>query len=420
MNSFIAAVLAGLLGAGAEGLPPNHPPLSEGAGTSASSEMPVLPEGHPPAQGGKAPSAEELLSQLDEKKDLKDRPKPFEVAFAMGRLYYGGRRYAEAAEFLGQAKQKAQPLHEFWVAQQKKLSSKQIADASSSQCPPAETPLADAEVKIRAMKGAEAGACARRALAPALEAAELRGRAFFLLGKHKEALAELDWALKAEPNREGALYSRALVRMDGWGNDVPALKLAREDWKKLLVAHPSGPRAEESKKFLAHTEAAIAAGGLQGLAAKGEKERVAHPVALGGNSPGALPPVSPEAMEAISNTERTPELVQGLGKLVEEGEEHLAKGRYQDALDVYKRVVPFEPNNGRAKAGMAWALVGLGKSTADRVWGVAVGSDAEAVDKLGETLRAKGNVSGAKALWTKLAASAPEYAQKSKLADKIK
>jgi predicted negative regulator of RcsB-dependent stress response len=41
------------------------------------------------------------------------------------------------------------------------------------------------------------------------------------------------------------------------------------------------------------------------------------------------------------------------------------------------------------------------------------------VDKLGETLKAKGDTKGAKALWTKLAASAPDYAASASLQAKL-
>ena len=124
-------------------------------------------------------------------------------------------------------------------------------------------------------------------------------------------------------------------------------------------------------------------------------------------------------MDAVRNTERTPELAQGLQKLVEEGEADLAHGKFQEALDAYKRVVPFQPDNGRAKAGMAWALVGLGKPMADRVWGVAVGADPSAVDHLGDSLKALGDANGAKSLWQKLAQSSPDYAQQAGLSKKL-
>ena len=80
--------------------------------------------------------------------------------------------------------------------------------------------------------------------------------------------------------------------------------------------------------------------------------------------------------------------------------------------------MPLRPD-GRVKAGLAWTLVGLGKPTADRVWGVAVSSDPSAVDQLGETLKAKGDTRGAKALWAKLAADAPDYAARASLQAKL-
>jgi Flp pilus assembly protein TadD len=126
-------------------------------------------------------------------------------------------------------------------------------------------------------------------------------------------------------------------------------------------------------------------------------------------------------IDAVKNTERTPELQEGLAKLVLDAEEHLARRRFQEALDAYKRVMPFQPENGRVRAGMAWALVGLERQPmADRIWSVAVSGDPTAVDQLGDALTAKGDKSGAKALWSKLASSAPSYADRSGLRGKLK
>jgi hypothetical protein len=125
-------------------------------------------------------------------------------------------------------------------------------------------------------------------------------------------------------------------------------------------------------------------------------------------------------MQAVQNTEMTPEVVAGLSKLVEQGEESLAHGQVQEALDAYKRVIPFQPENGRARAGMAWALVGLGRPMADRIWSVAIQSDASSVDKLGDTLAAKGDSKGAQALWTKLSQTAPDYAGRAGLSKKLR
>jgi predicted negative regulator of RcsB-dependent stress response len=57
---------------------------------------------------------------------------------------------------------------------------------------------------------------------------------------------------------------------------------------------------------------------------------------------------------------------------------------------------------------------------ADRVWSVAVSADPAAVDKLGDTLAAKGDKAGAKALWSKLAETAPSYADSSSMGAKLR
>jgi hypothetical protein len=68
---------------------------------------------------------------------------------------------------------------------------------------------------------------------------------------------------------------------------------------------------------------------------------------------------------------------------------------------------------------MAWALVGMNRQPmADRVWQVAVSADPAAVDKLGDTLKAKGDEKGARALWSKLAQTDPAYAQRAGLSSK--
>jgi tetratricopeptide (TPR) repeat protein len=147
----------------------------------------------------------------------------------------------------------------------------------------------------------------------------------------------------------------------------------------------------------------------------GGRPMAAGPMQGGGAS---APMISQETMEAMNNVEHTPELEAQLDQTVAQGEELLSKGRYDEALTAYRQVMPLRPD-GRVKAGLAWTLVGLGKPTADRVWGVAVSSDPAAVDKLGETLKAKGDTKGAKALWTKLAASAPDYAASASLQAKL-
>jgi cytochrome c-type biogenesis protein CcmH/NrfG len=116
-------------------------------------------------------------------------------------------------------------------------------------------------------------------------------------------------------------------------------------------------------------------------------------------------------MEAFENAPRTPEMEQKFAKAIEDAEHALAVGEFQTALDSYKTVMPYQPNNPRVRAGMAWSLFKLGKPMADRVWGVAT-QDPDAVAALGDALKKQGNATEAKAVWQRLAASVPDYASK--------
>jgi len=429
-----AAALRSLAFAAGDELPPGHPKL-DGPASAPGASPGDLPPGHPKVRdGASAPTADELIKQLDSTKDLKERQKTFEVAAAVGRLYYSHSRYKDAVEYLSQALQKAEPTRALYLEQRKKMGSKQ-PEAGSCGADRANLEAETAFARERAKRGDVAGAasCALAALAPALEVEEFRANARFLTGDSPGALAGYERVLQISADNANSLFGRAAVLFDSQGNDVKALRRAKEDFATFLRLHPTAPRAEEAKKLLARTEEAIAAGGLDRLAKKRGTERktadvaaatasanppssgsaagktpTSGPASGGGND--QPPPLTPEMIEAVKNTERTPELQQGLAKLVEEGEDHLARGRYQEALDAYKRVVPFQPENGRAKAGMAWSLVKLNKQPmADRVWSVAVSADPAAVDKLGDVLAAKGDKAGAKALWAKLAETAPSY-----------
>jgi len=409
-------------------LPPGHPKVDEPSG-SASSEAGV-PAGHPQIRpGNPAPSADQILKQLDSTPDLKKREKTFEVASAVGKLYYTHGRYADAAEYLGQALQKAEPARALYQQQRKRGGA--ANPVKEGACGPARPNALDgqtAAARELAQKGNLSASqdCLRAALEPVLEVEELRANALFLNGDSAGALAGYERALAISSDRANSLYGRALLLFDTRGEDVKALHQAQRDLTRFLELEPSGPKSGYVRKLLHRTEEGISAGGLTKLAQKRDAERKTAPTRVASRPPAPAanqqpPPLSPEVVESIKNTERTPELQEGLAKLVEEGETHLSRGRYQEALDAYKRVVPFQPENGRAKAGMAWALVGLQKQPmADRVWSVAVGSDPAAVEKLGDALAGKGDKAGAKALWKKLAETAPTYAQGSGLAAKLR
>ncbi|AGC47815.1 hypothetical protein MYSTI_06542 [Myxococcus stipitatus DSM 14675] len=398
-------------------LPQGHPSVE---GTAPSAAMPTgpLPSGHPPLSGtGKAPpSAEELLKQLDSTEGLKDREKTFEIASSLGRLYYLNGRNAEAITYLQQAESRAKPVRDVFLAQRKKLGKAPLATAEAAGCGFTAGQALEslsAVVQERAKKGDAAGAaaCARAALEPSLDVGVMRANAHFLAGDSAAALVAYGAVLEVEPRHEEALFGRSALLFETKGEDLAALKQAKDGFEAVqAVARPESARATAAKRLAGLVDETVKAGGrAKLLASRAEDRRIRLSQAPTGPAQDAPRPLTQEMMDSVNNTERTPELEQGLAKLVDEGEEHLAKGRFKEALANYTRVVPFQPENGRAKAGMAWALVSLEREMAPRVWGVAIQTAPAAVEALGDTLKAKGDEKGAKALWRKLASDAPSF-----------
>jgi tetratricopeptide (TPR) repeat protein len=445
MNLSLALATAALLAAEPSNLPPNHPPMgSRPAATSGAAGMPsgALPEGHPPAMTGRAPpSAEELLNQLDSTPGLVDRDKSFEIASSLGRLYYSNARPSDAILYFLQAEEKAKATRELFLAQRKKLGKAAVPGAEEAGCgftPNMSVEAMGAVAQERAKKGDTAGAaaCARAALEPVLEVEAMRGHALFLSGDMAGALAVYGRVLEVAPSHEEALFSRSALLYETQGDDLKALKTAREGFEAFITVYPDSPRAGLARKLSRMAAEAVQAGGLKKMQASRVEDRriraskldltprapMMGQAPMAGRGPQAggasAPTLSQETMEAAQNVERTPELEAQLTKQVEVGEAALAQGRYDEALAAYRQVMPLRPD-GRVKAGLAWTLIRLGKPTAERVWGVAVDSDPAAVDQLGDTLKAKGDASGAKQLWERLAASAPDYAGKASLQAKL-
>jgi tetratricopeptide (TPR) repeat protein len=415
-------------------MPPGHP----GLGSSAPAVPGELPAGHPQVNPNDRPmSSSELLKKLDATADLRTREKTFEVASALGKLYYANSRFPEAVVYLRQALQKTEPARALYLDAKRKAGLAALPSPTEAGCAPGPQSTLDsitdaARERAKAGKTAQAAACAHLAVDAVVDAEHFVARALFLTGDSAGALAELDRAVALDDHDLEVSFLRGAVRLDSQGDDVKALHIAKADFDRVVSLAPQSPRAAVAKQLGEQVEKAIAAGGITQLDLERAKEDKARPATVaaalpavpfapfaGGGGNAAAPALSQDAIDAVRNTEKTPELMQGMQKLVEEGESDLAQGRYQEALDAYKRVVPFQPENGRAKAGMAWALVGLGKPMADRVWMVAVQADPSAVDKLGETLKSKGDEKGAKGVWQKLSASDPSYAQRAGLARKL-
>ncbi len=432
------AALALSAAAQAEELPPGHPPLDQLAGKKApplpAGGQTSLPSGHP-AVGTAAtapeaqPSEQELLKQLDAAKGLKESEKPYEVSGALGKLYYGRARYKDAADFLDQAVRAAEPTRTFYLEQRRKaLAAKKPLPNSVAGCERTESATlssltAAAREKAKAGDPAAGASCALVALGPVRESYAMLANARYLGGDAAAALAARDRQLETFDGDTEARFARAAMLLDAHGDDVKALARAKADFSTVVKLDAAGARGTRAQAFLDRVDRALAAGGLTALVGKeAEASRAAAPAATA--APAAARDevvITPQMMEAVKNTERTPELEAGFLKLLDEAEEHLARGRYQEALSNCARVVPFEPDNARAKSSMAWALVQLDRQPmGDRVWGLAVGADPSALERLGDVLKTKGDSVGAKRLWAKLAQSAPSYASSSKLGEKLK
>lgn len=433
------------------GLPAGHPSL-DAPPTGSDPSTGALPEGHPATTGKAPPTAEELLKQLDGMEGLRERQKTFEIASSLGKLYSNNGRPADAISYYVQAEEKAKPARELYLAQRKKLGSTPVPSAEEAHCGFTVSTSVEQMVTVvqeRAGKGDGVGAaaCARAALEPVLEVQEMHAGALFLTGKGDEALKVYQSVLDVAPKHADALFGRSALLYELHGEDTQALQQAHEGFEAFATAHPQASRAALAQRLATSTTEALKAGGMKKwLASRAEDRRIRAakldlkapppppmdqgPVASAGPMSGgtggpmtgggsdSAPTISQETMQAMQNVEHTPELEAQLNQTLDQGEDLLAHGHYDEALKAYRQVMPLRPD-GRVKAGLAWTLVGLGKPTAERVWGVAVSSDPAAVDKLGETLKAKGDTRGAKALWTKLAASAPDYAASASLQAKL-
>lgn len=443
-------------GSGGAALPPGHPaippggaPPATGTGSAAPGSAGQLPAGHPSiTPGAAATTSDELVRKMDASPDLKTKPKPFEVSAAIGKLYYGRGRWADARDFFTQAEKTAEPVRALFLEQRKQVKGT-LPDATSAGCRlssdmAVEKVVEQARSLAARKQHGPAAACALEALGPALDATALLGNALALLGDSKGALAAYERVLQIQPRNAEALYGHGAATFETRGDDVAALKTARTELQTAAEVAPSSPQSASARALAQRIDQVIAAGGATRFARQQQKIRAeAKPVVAAGpmagpmaggpmaagpaqpapgpsGEPAAPPQLSKETMEAFQKTEVTPEMQASFARLIEDGEAKLVANKYQDALDDFRQVMPYQPNNARLRAGMAWALVGLQRQPmADNVWRVAVGSDPASVDALGDRLSKAGNKESARALWNKLQASDPDYASRSGVQKKL-
>ncbi len=371
----------------------------------------VLAQAAPPPN--RPLSADELVKKFDATTGLKEKNKPFEISASLGRLYFGQGRYRDAQTFFKQAVEGADDARMLYLAQKKLAGARPLPTAADVGCTPTpDTTLVALHEKAKVLAAAKnapgAVACLKAAFAPVAELEVLLGHTQFLLHDAGAALFTYTRALDTFETNVDARYARAALTLDKFGDDLAALNRAKADFERFLGDAPTSPRAPTAKRLLERTNAAIAAGGLSKLNITPEQVAALAPA-----TPNVQPPVlTKEMMDAFQNAPRTPEMEANFAKLVSDAEEHLARGRFQDALTAYKQVMPYQPENARLRAGMAWTMIKLNRQPmADNVWRVAT-QNPDAVVELGDSLKARGDVEGARAVWQRLKDSVPSAALK--------
>ncbi|HEY3586385.1 MAG TPA: hypothetical protein VGK85_04505, partial [Myxococcaceae bacterium] len=361
---------------GTGALPPGHPAIPSGApsgGTQAGTPE-GLPAGHPSvAPGATPPTSDELIKRMDGTPDLKTRPKPYEVSAAIGKLYYGRARWADARDFFIQAEKTAEPVRSLFL-QQRKLVKGELPDPSASGCRvSSDTAVDKTAEKARSFAAQKqpgpAGACALEALGPVLDSTVLLGNTLALTGDPKGALAAYERVLQVQPRNAGALYGHGAVTFDVKGDDLKALKVAKKELQTSAELSSGTSQAASAKALAERIDKVIAAGGAAKFARQQEKARAEArpavasaapmaappmaqaPMAGGASGPSTPPQLSKETMEAFQKTEVTPEMQANFARLIDDGEAKLIANKYQDALDNYRQVMPFQPNNPRLRAG---------------------------------------------------------------------
>jgi tetratricopeptide (TPR) repeat protein len=359
------------------------------------------------AQGAPPPAPDDLIKKIDSTPGLKGRDKPFEISASLSRLYLSQGRLTDAQAYAEEALAAAEPALKFYVEQKKKLGASPPVPQPDAPCGTEKTPEPSLASLLEAARGhanakrtAAAVACGRKALLGVPEVMLMNGNARFLSRDLAGARAVYDRVATIFDDVPEALYARGSLTLDEKPDDVNALEAAKRDLEAFLAAVPHARQSRNARALLERTSAGISAGGLSKLAP------VPSP-----QPPTGPPPLDPATIAAFQNVPKTAEGDARFAKLIEDSESALASGRYQEALDGFKQVMPFQPENSRLRAGMAWTLVKLGKPMAENVWRVA-SQTPEAIDALGDRLKAQGDHENAKALWSRLAETVPGYAPK--------
>jgi tetratricopeptide (TPR) repeat protein len=352
-----------------------------------------------------APSAEDIMKKLESTPELRNKEKSFEVAASIGRLYLEQGRYTEAVVYYAQAMAKAEPIRAKYLALKKKVGTQSLPPAAKVDC--LATPessmdsLAQKASALEKKNSLGSISCLQSALQPLMDAEVRYGDARFLTNDYAGAMDSYSKALETFESNANARYSRAALIVDSRGDDLKMLAIAKTDFELFIKENPQHARAAQAARLLEVTNKAMAAGGTSKLRPE--------PAAVAVRKPGMPPVLTPEMMNAFNSAPRTPEMNENFAKLVEGAEEFLVQNKFDEALTNYKQVMPYQPDNARLRAGMAWTMVKLNRQPmADNVWRAA-SQNPEAIDALALVLKTKGNIEAAQGVVTRLKETVPSY-----------
>jgi tetratricopeptide (TPR) repeat protein len=360
---------------------------------------------------------------------FKDKPKTFEVLAALGNLYYENSRFLDAVDSFRQALDLSAPA-ESQAAALRKAGTKPAKDLPL-ECRRS-GPGYGLEQILAAARSLDAPRrlkCLETAIEPALIVRSRRANALYLVGNPDAALVEHRKLLEESPDYPESLFFVGAVTLEQSKGDKKKLEEGKKYWKRLLVVAPDHPRADLVRKSLPKADEMFAK--PKAVASSGELPP-GHPVPpshppVGGNDPASPlahsgPPsdrVDPNAVaavaDAVKNTERTPELEQGLDKLTAQAEQLLDQDRFQEARDAIVRVMPMRPGDARTAAIMGGAMRGLGRSEmAERTLSVALKNDPRqprALYEMGRLRASRGDKGGAGESFRALQAADPKFAR---------
>jgi tetratricopeptide (TPR) repeat protein len=333
--------------------------------------VPASPAKAPDAGALEARDAKGLMAAVESLKgELKDKPRDFAIDMALGNLFFDNGRYVEALEYYRDAERLVAGAERALVAVAGRPAAKQVPAACRAEDAAAKDGRRPVEAVMAAASdfpeaSPEAVACLRE-LGPALAHLRSRqGNAWYLAGNGDKARELHEAALLLDADLPESLFFRGAHILEAAKGDPAALARGRAEWERLLRVAPDHPRAAIVRETLPRVEELFGAKGRE----KGPDEPAPVPApAADAQGPAPLAPGLAEAMQAV---ERTPELERQLDQRLADGQRLLDEGKWQEALDAFKAVMPLRPD-GRVALGLGIALRELGKPTAERVLAQAV------------------------------------------------